>query len=228
MIDVGEKIRAWRTVKGLSQTALAERAGTAGNMIGVYERGKSSPTVHQLDRIAAAMRLTLTELLSGPSTEPAQVSEPTRPWGGAQPASDVCLIPYCEMWNGERLDAADLARWPVARTLVAHEECLVTRIHDDAMHPYLMRGDAVVVDPDANKPRSGSLVLLRSGDEVHVRRYLVLKRQRTFEAYNPLYPPIRATDEHHVIGRIIAMIERNLRGGIALQMGWADTEGTTL
>jgi len=220
MLDVGSRIRSWRHVRGLSQNALAGRMGTAGNMIGVYERGEVSPTIHQLQRISRALRLSLQELLAGPP-QPGPGHTGALPTSRASLRDAICPIPYTEDWHGEPLTGPEVVLWPILRSLVPHEGCLVTRVADDAMHPYLLRGDAIVINPDARRPRSGALVLIEADRRTHIRRYLILRRRRVFEAFNPQYPALTPGPDVRVLGCVATLIERNLQDGVALQMGWA-------
>lgn len=54
-IEVGQKIRIIRERKRLSQQAVAEQSGLSRNTLSLIERGKSSPTVSTLKRIASAL-----------------------------------------------------------------------------------------------------------------------------------------------------------------------------
>ena len=54
-IMVGSAVRAARRRAGVSQTELAERAGTSQPSIARLEKGQVSPTVITLDRIARAL-----------------------------------------------------------------------------------------------------------------------------------------------------------------------------
>ena len=51
---VGELLRSCRTASGLTQSELAERAGTSQPAIARYEHGDTSPTIRTLDRILRA------------------------------------------------------------------------------------------------------------------------------------------------------------------------------
>jgi transcriptional regulator with XRE-family HTH domain len=52
---VGSAVRAARRRAGVSQAELAERAGTSQPSIARLEKGRVSPTVITLDRIARAL-----------------------------------------------------------------------------------------------------------------------------------------------------------------------------
>jgi transcriptional regulator with XRE-family HTH domain len=57
--DVGLRIKTWREHKGLTQPQLATRLRLDTSTVGHWERGKSRP--RRLDRVAAAMTMTLAE-----------------------------------------------------------------------------------------------------------------------------------------------------------------------
>lgn len=59
-MDVGALIRRSRERAGLSQRALAERAGTSGPAISMYEGGERMPRVDTLQRIVDATGATIT------------------------------------------------------------------------------------------------------------------------------------------------------------------------
>lgn len=59
----GEHLRDLRTLAGLSQEALAEKAGLHRNYIGHLERAEKTASLDVLVRLAAAFNLSLPELL---------------------------------------------------------------------------------------------------------------------------------------------------------------------
>lgn len=59
----GEHLRALRTSAGLSQEALAEKAGLHRNYIGHIKRGEKTASLDVLVRLAAALKLSLPALL---------------------------------------------------------------------------------------------------------------------------------------------------------------------
>lgn len=63
-MDASTILRRARRLAELSQREMADRAGLTASVIGDYERGRSSPTVRQLDRLLAAAGFQLeTELV---------------------------------------------------------------------------------------------------------------------------------------------------------------------
>lgn len=59
-MDVSETLRAARTRAGLTQAALARRAGTSQATISAYEHGRKEPSVATLARLLAATGSRLT------------------------------------------------------------------------------------------------------------------------------------------------------------------------
>lgn len=59
----GEKLRAMREKKGLSQVKLAEKSGIPQVAISHYELGKHIPTITALEWLVGALETTSTELL---------------------------------------------------------------------------------------------------------------------------------------------------------------------
>ena len=59
---VGQRIRNYRTQKGLSQEKLAELSGCHHTYIGQLERGEKNATLESVEKIAIALKLPLSKL----------------------------------------------------------------------------------------------------------------------------------------------------------------------
>ena len=59
---IGQRIRNYRTQKGLSQEKLAELAGCHPTYIGQLDRGEKNATLESVEKIASAMDISLSEL----------------------------------------------------------------------------------------------------------------------------------------------------------------------
>ena len=64
-MDYGGNIKAARKAAGLTQAALAEKCGLATVTVRQYESGKREPRLEQLQRIAAALNVSVGYLLYG-------------------------------------------------------------------------------------------------------------------------------------------------------------------
>jgi transcriptional regulator with XRE-family HTH domain len=66
-VDVGIRLRQLREQRGLSIRALARQSGLSANALSLIERGRSSPSVSTLYKVAAAMSVPITTFFK---TEP--------------------------------------------------------------------------------------------------------------------------------------------------------------
>jgi transcriptional regulator with XRE-family HTH domain len=67
---VGKRIRVWRVVNERSQDELAAEAGVTRNFVSAIERGAQGLDAIRLRRLAAAMDMSLAELLADPDPAP--------------------------------------------------------------------------------------------------------------------------------------------------------------
>lgn len=59
---LGQRIRNYRTTKGLSQEKLAELSGCHHTYIGQIERGEKNATIESIEKISAALNVSLSTL----------------------------------------------------------------------------------------------------------------------------------------------------------------------
>jgi transcriptional regulator with XRE-family HTH domain len=65
--QIAQRVHELRTAKSLSLEALANRSGVSRSMISLIERAESSPTAVVLDKLAAALSVSLAALFDGPA-----------------------------------------------------------------------------------------------------------------------------------------------------------------
>ncbi len=66
-IVIADAVREWRQTRGLSQRALAERAGVGYVLIARLELGQTDPRLSTLERLAEALGVSVPELFTPPS-----------------------------------------------------------------------------------------------------------------------------------------------------------------
>jgi len=71
-VDVGSRLRDLRETRGISMRTLATRSGLSANALSMIERGKTSPSVSTLYKLADALGVPITAFF-GPEAEKKQV-----------------------------------------------------------------------------------------------------------------------------------------------------------
>lgn len=59
---LGQRIRNYRTEKGLSQEKLAELSGCHHTYVGQLERGEKNATIESIEKIASALKVSLSSM----------------------------------------------------------------------------------------------------------------------------------------------------------------------
>ena len=67
--NIGETIRLLRQKKRMSQEQLALQAGINTSYLGQVERGEKNPTIKTLEKIANALEISLSDLISNYSNQ---------------------------------------------------------------------------------------------------------------------------------------------------------------
>ncbi len=151
--ELGRRIKMLRIGRGMTLKDLEERGGISATHVSEIERGKASPTIGALGRIAAALGLrpaTLVEPRSLPDCCLRRASDsPALPvqWGGASIASLTC--PTHEASVGLHLFTLPIAR-----------DVLLQHRHDGEEWVTVLSGVAEIrID--------GRAYVLREGDSLH-------------------------------------------------------------
>lgn len=128
---LAKRIRALRGARQITLDALAQRAGLSKGTVVALEQGKANPSIGVLCRLAAALSLSVTDLLAEPTSEvPGEPIERTMPvvlWSSAAGSAarlDAALTgsTMFELWSwtlvpGETYEAE--AHSPGTRELVS-------------------------------------------------------------------------------------------------------------
>lgn len=64
----GKRVAALRNAAGLTQVALAMRAGLDPSLVSRIERGSANPTLSTVEALAQALGVTVADLLAEPAT----------------------------------------------------------------------------------------------------------------------------------------------------------------
>ena len=66
-VNIGERLRELREARNISMRALAARSGLSANALSMIERGRASPSVSTLYKLADALGISITSFFSSDS-----------------------------------------------------------------------------------------------------------------------------------------------------------------
>lgn len=204
-MTVGERIKAARKQKGLTQKELAEILNIAFPNISQYERGERNPKLSTLQRIADALEIPVDMLLPD---EVLQSSAQTPP-----PSSkDGRWIPVLgKVSAGIPLDAIE--------EIIDYEEIpnaqigdfFALRIKGNSMEPRIKNGDNVIVHKQATAENGDIVVALINGEEATVKQFIKHDNGISLVPSNPAYSPLFYPWEEvqrlpvQILGRVVEL-----------------------
>ena len=104
--SVGQRIRNYRTRQGLSQEKLAEMSGCHPTYIGQLERGEKNATLESIEKIAAALNVSLSKLfekLGGQEDEIRDIPLSVTNFSPQKPKrSRSTYIGFCLKWTSTK------------------------------------------------------------------------------------------------------------------------------
>jgi transcriptional regulator with XRE-family HTH domain len=152
---IGSRLKEVRKSLDLTLKAIEARAGVSATHISEIERGKTSPTIGALGKIASALGKDITYFLEKEPLDdvchqvPAERGAEPLPWGGGSLTRLTRLVP------GARLSAYQLRLDPGGRPSVEHG-------HEGNELFYVLRGSV-------RFHVGGEEHLLGEGDSIHLR-----------------------------------------------------------
>ena len=225
----GQRVQRLRTIHRMSQTALAKAVGTTPSQISVIESNKSRPSLKTAICLARTLDTSL-DYLTGEIDNATPYTELLRQaaeWREAQPGPARLWKPeYYRAWDDYvgimEIDTAAGAgaivheeritgrmkfplRW-LRREGLQAEACRIIRVIGESMEPTLPDGCSVLVNNEVTMPKDGKIFVIRTLDELIVKRALQLRSERWAVASdNPdrkTWPTLPWPREALVIGEV--------------------------
>ena len=94
-VNIGERLRELREARNFSMRALATRSGLSANALSMIERGRASPSVSTLYKLADALGVSITSFFSSNAEKKQVVFLQADELGARQTEPGECL-----QWNG--------------------------------------------------------------------------------------------------------------------------------
>lgn len=171
--DLGERVRRLRTARGVTLKQVEAAVGISATHVSEIERGKTSPTIGALAKIANALKVDMAFLLEVPPGDRIHVSRPDERRALTMGAGALELVPLSNPEPGIELSVFDI------------------RMSEHAVvdpRPSRRWGEDILVgvEGDIDLALDGRTTRVRAGETVHVRGEGALRFT------NPGQTPVRA------------------------------------
>lgn len=190
----------------ITQSDLADKIGISRATLSKWESGEISISVDNLQRVADALGVPVSDLINKPTQTPAQtVPKNVYPLPFTNPlpilGRAACGTPILAEGNVEGYMGipADI-----------NADFVITA-KGDSMTPKVNNGDTVCihVQPDVE---NGEIAAVRIGDEAVLKRVFRTSTTLSLVSENPYYPPLVFTEENaediQILGKAVAVISR--------------------
>ena len=192
---LGEKIKKYRLMRGLTQQELAEMIGTTAPTISKYEKGQRGVDFDMLANIAEALQVPISAFFEDSEVQPINLPKPIK----TVPLFDTEV----SAGNGSFPEAFQpIELIPVDRKDVDY----AFRVHGRSMEPELQDGDIVLIKAlPVNYVNDGEIVVAIYDGQFYVKRIHFVDGTVMLMSDNDEYAPIIVDprERFEVIGKVV-------------------------
>ena len=208
---IGQRIRALRRSKKLTQVQLAKIAGVSSPAVTEWEKDSYLPKAASLEAIANKFGVTTEYILTGKGDPEAMQKEQSNVIPVAPRMAPVLSwVQAGTMTNVEAVDMSQIGEWlPIPEGEC--EKCFYLKVQGLSNFPDFQEGDYILVDPTLqfSDMNSGDIVVVRKFDDATFKK-LVIETDGTkyLQALNPEFKPnIIPLDENcEFVGEVVDCI----------------------
>lgn len=176
MKQIGERIRAMRVARSISQAELAERLGVSRSAVAMWEGGSRVPGLDTLEALAGVFGVATGGLLG----EDAEAGARRVPVLGSIPAG----IPMEAIE-----DVIDWEELP-SHMFAGGKEYFCLQLKGDSMYPEYRNGDVVVFRKQDTCENGQDCAVMVNGDDATFKRVRISGKGVTLQPLNPKYEPL--------------------------------------
>lgn len=202
---LGEKLRALRLQKGLTQVQLAEMVGISNNLYNKYEKKDVRPPYETLVKLASALNTSLSVLLDEIAVFPSEAVIDMPIIGSVRGGMDGNVVQE-ETGETRPIAASALHGRP--------NEYFLLRVRGDSMYPEILDGDCVLVKKTDSVESGSMAVVLYDGDYATVKwvKYVEGEDWVDLIPNNTQYAPVRIEgadlEQCHVLGEVVDILRK--------------------
>lgn len=208
---IGQRIRALRRSKKLTQVQLAKIAGVSSPAVTEWEKDSYQPKAASLEAMANEFGVTTEYILTGRGNPNATKKEqPNVAPVAPRMAPVLSWVQAGTMTNVESVDMSQVEEWlPIPDGDC--ERCFYLKVQGLSNYPEFHEGDYILVDPTLpfSDMNSGDIIVVRKFDDATFKR-LVIEPDGTkyLQAINPEFKPniIPLDQDCEFVGEVVDCI----------------------
>lgn len=185
----GENIKKARLKAGWTQKQLGEKMGITLQTVAQWETGRRTPKFETLQKLAAALGVSVNDLLDSSETAAAPTIPP-----GFEPFPDLVSVPLV---GSIACGTPILAKQNIEKHVSVPEKWhadFVLACHGDSMSPHIKDGDLVAIRKQP-EVESGEIAAVRIGEEATLKRFYRQGNAVLLQADNVNFPPLIYSNE---------------------------------
>ena len=212
---IGQRIRALRRSKKLTQVQLAKIAGVSSPAVTEWEKDSYLPKAASLDAIANKFGVTTEYILTGKGDPEAMKKGhsnviPVSP----RMAPVLSWVQAGNFTNVESVDMTQVEEWlplPVECT-----NCFYLKVQGISNSPDFIEGDYILVDPDVyySDMLSGDMIVVRKFEDATFKKLVIeTDGSKYLQALNPEFKPniIPLDEDCHFVGQVVDCVRYTYR-----------------
>jgi SOS-response transcriptional repressor LexA len=186
---IGQRIRALRRSKKLTQVQLAKIAGVSSPAVTEWEKDSYHPKAASLEAMANEFGVTVEYILTGKG-QPLEENQPNIIPVAPKMAPVLSWVQAGVFTNVQAVDMSQVEEWlPLPDDC---EDCFYLKVQGMSNYPTFQEGDYILVDPLVQycDMQSGDVIVVRKHDDATFKR-LVIETDGTkyLQALNPDFKP---------------------------------------
>ena len=204
---IGQRIRALRRSKKLTQAQLAKIAGVSSPAVTEWEKDSYLPKAASLDAIANKLGVTTEYILTGKGNPEAMQKEQSNVIPlTVRMAPVLSWVQAGIFTNVQAVDMSQVEEWlPLPDDC---DDCFYLKVQGMSNYPTFHEGDYILVDPTVqySDMQSGDMIVVRKHDDATFKRLVIeTDGAKYLQALNPEFKPnIIPLDEDCVfVGEVV-------------------------
>ncbi|MEQ1412796.1 LexA family protein [Acinetobacter indicus] len=212
---IGQRIRALRRSKKLTQVQLAKIAGVSSPAVTEWEKDSYQPKAASLEAMANEFGVTTEYILTGRGNPNATKKEQSNVAPVAPRMAPVLSWVQAGVFtNVQSVDMSQVEEW-----LPLPEECtncFYLKVQGISNNPDFLEGDYILVDPDVyySDVQSGDMIVVRKLEDATFKKLVIeTDGSRYLQALNPEFKPniIPLDEDCHFVGQVVDCIRYTYR-----------------